>query len=329
MMERARIHPHMPPSLLNKGLATVLSVASGLAWAGPPTVSSAYQGDFYGAVSMRMQGDRLVGLATGGPCSFEPDTEVISGEFQDNVLVGQVLLCQQGPHCEPRVSQPALVVFNPEDGVMTALFRLKDGCRSPVLRNDSLLLLRPLAREAEAQEPARPASSSAVAASDGAGSSAALVAAGLGRHAELSPLEEGQRLLAAGNAAVAQRHFELALERDPRNALAVVGLGASQLALNDVARAVKTLEAGRNLPRAEVHLWLAYAYHREGNRGRARESLRKAFDMGWAPAGRASEAVVEQALRDDIKDFDSFMQQQRARKRGPVRAPAGAGNTTP
>ncbi len=331
MMERARIHPHMPPSLLNKGLATVLSVASGLAWAGPPTVSSSYQGDSYGVVSLRMQGDQLVGVATGGPCGFEPDTEVLSGEFQDNVLVGQVLLCQLGPHCEPRVNQPALVVFNPEDGVMTALFRLKDGCRSPVLKNDSLLLLRPLSRDAVA--PARAASATtAVAASataDGANSSAAQVAAGLGRQGEVSPLEEGQRQLAAGNAGVAQRHFELALSKDPRSAAAVVGLGASQLMLNDVSRAVKTLEAGRGLGRADVHLWLAYAYQREGNRNRSRESLRKAFDQGWMPAGRATEAVAEQALREDIKDIETLMQQQRTRKRVPVRPPAGAGNTTP
>lgn len=328
MMERARIHPHMPPSLLNKGLATVLSVASGLAWAGPPTVSSSYQGDSYGAVSMRMQGDRLVGLATGGPCGFEPDTEVLSGEFQDNVLVGQVLLCQLGPHCEPRVTQPALVVFNPDDGVMTALFRLKDGCRSPVLKDDALLLLRPLSREADAVEPARAATAVAASATaDGASSSAAQVAAGLGRQVEVSPLEEGQRQLAAGNAGVAQRHFELALSRDPRNASAVVGLGASQLMLNDVGRAVKTLEAGKSLGRADVHLWLAYAYQREGNRNRARESLRKAFEQGWMPAGRASEAAVEQALREDIKDLETLMQ-QRTRKRAPVR-PVGAGNTTP
>ncbi|WP_426751318.1 tetratricopeptide repeat protein [Myxococcus sp. Y35] len=278
---------------------------------------------------MRMQGDRLVGTATGGPCAFEPDTEVLSGEFQDNVLVGQVLLCQTGPHCEPQVRQPALVVFNPEDGVMTALFRLKEGCRSPVLKNDTLLLLRPLSREAEALEPARPAAATAVASSDGAGSSAALVAAGLGRQAEVSSLEEGQRQLLAGNAAVALRHFELALQKDPRNASAVVGLGASQLALNDVARAVKTLEAGRALGRADVHLWLAYAYQREGSRARSREALRKAFEMGWTPAGRTSEAVAEQALREELKDIEALIQQQRARKRGPVRAPAGAGNTTP
>ncbi|AKQ67120.1 Tetratricopeptide repeat domain protein [Myxococcus hansupus] len=291
-------------------------------------MSSSYQGDGYGAVSMRVQGDRLTGTATGGPCGFEPDTEVLSGEFQDNVLVGQLLLCQVGPQCEPRVHQSALVVFNPEDGAMTALFRLKDGCRSPSLKNDAFLLLRPLSHEADATEPpVRPAS--AVALSDGAGSSAAQVAAGLGRQGEVPPLEEGQRQLASGNAAVAQRHFELALERDPRNASAVVGLGASQLALNDVGRAVRTLEAGRGLARADVQFWLAYAYHREGNRVRAREALRKAFEMGWTPAGRTSEAAPEQALREDIKDLDSLMQQQRARKRGPVRAPAGAGNSTP
>ncbi|MFP2964118.1 hypothetical protein ACLEPN_42015, partial [Myxococcus sp. 1LA] len=124
-------------------------------------MSSTYQGDFYGTVSLRMQGDRLVGFTTGGPCGFEPDTEVLSGEFQDNVLVGQVLLCQTGPHCEPRVNQPVLVVFNPEDGVMTALFRLKDGCHSPVLKNDALLLLKPVAGSGDAVEAARPAAAPA------------------------------------------------------------------------------------------------------------------------------------------------------------------------
>ncbi|WP_238539673.1 tetratricopeptide repeat protein [Corallococcus macrosporus] len=291
-------------------------------------MSSSYQGDSFGTVSMRMQGDRLVGFTTGGPCGFEPDTEVLSGEFQDNVLVGQVLLCQTGPHCEPRVNQPVLVVFNPEDGVMTALFRLKDGCHSPVLKNDALLLLKPVAGAGDAVEAARRAAAPAATA-ESAGSSAAQVAAGLGKQGEVSPVEEGQRQLLAGNAAVAQRHFELALSRDARNAAAVVGLGASQLALNDVARAVKTLEAGKGLGRADVHLWLAYAYLREGSRARARDSLRRAYDLGWTPSGRASEAAVEQALREEIKDLEALMQQQRSRKRILGRPPAGAGNTTP
>ncbi|MFP2964023.1 hypothetical protein ACLEPN_41520, partial [Myxococcus sp. 1LA] len=119
------------------------------------------------------------------------------------------------------------------------------------------------------------------------------------------------------------------LSRDARNASAVVGLGASQLALNDVARAVKTLEGGKGLGRADVHLWLAYAYQREGSRARARESLRRAFDLGWTPSGRASEAAAEQALREEIKDLETLMQQQRTRKRILSRPPAGAGNTTP
>ncbi|WNZ64996.1 hypothetical protein QEG98_15915 [Myxococcus sp. MxC21-1] len=99
--------------------------------------------------------------------------------------------------------------------------------------------------------------------------------------------------------------------------------------LNDVSRAVKTLEAGRGLGRADVHLWLAYAYQREGNRNRSRESLRKAFEQGWMPAGRTAEAVPEQALREDIKDIETLMQQQRTRKRVPARPSAGVGNTTP
>jgi hypothetical protein len=347
----------MPPALSNKGLATILSVVSGLAWAGP-TVSGPYLSDAYGQVEFRTEGDEVTGTATGrGPCRFVPGTKVVVGELQGNVLVAHVLLCQvSGSGCEERPFHPALFVVNPQDRVLSTLIRLREGCTSPVLKDNALILksTAPLkeARDGEsepesepeaapapaASAPASPASASPASASpasaspapaaEGAGS-AALVAQARRREPEVPSLENGQRLLAAGNHAAAQTLFTHVLEKEPRNPAALVGLAASQLGLRDVSGALKTLESARSSSRPEIHFWLAYAYLRAGNRAQARDSLRRAIDRGWVPGSQPGEAMPERVLREELReDFDSLMQ-QRNRKRAAGREATGSGTPSP
>lgn len=319
--------PHMPPALSNKALATILSVASGLAWAGP-TVSGPYQGEPYGEVRFHTEGDRVIGTATGGPCGFQPGTEVISGELEGNVLAAHVLLCQKGgPQCEERELHPALIIINPRDRVLSAMIRLREGCSSPALKGNALVLkfmAPPDAKgqdeEAEATRPPAPVAPAAAARGvpDGGPPSAT------NRPLEVPSLEEGRRQLAAGNHAAAQAHFKAVLDKEPSSPVALVGLAASQLGLGQVPQALKTLGSA-SPSRPDVHLWLAYAHLKDGKRARARDSLRKAMELGWAPGNRPAEAVPEEALRADIQS----LMKERNRKRGALRESTGSGSTTP
>ncbi len=338
----------MLPALSNKALATVLSVASGLAWAGPtPNVSGPYLGDAYGPVEFRTEGERVVGTATGngGVCRFAPGTEVIQGELQAHVLVASVLLCQQGgPQCAEPERYPALIIVNPHDRVLSALIRLREGCTSPALKRDSQqrhiqLLLRSTAPQDETRDEAEPESDAdaggeearapapaAPAAIPASADSAGSVAVARVRELEVPPLEQAQRQLTAGNHAGAQPLFERVLESDARNPVALVGLAACHLGLGNAGRAVKTLEpAAKASTRPDLHLWLAYAHLRDKKQARARDALRRAMELGWAPGNRPAEAVPEAALRQDIET----LMQQRARKRVSGREATGSGSTSP
>jgi Flp pilus assembly protein TadD len=335
----------MLPALLNKALATVLSAASGLAWAGPD-ISGSYLGDAYGQVSFRTKGERVFATATGGACRFEPGTKVISGELQGHVLVASVLVCQEGgPGCQPHERHPALIIVNPHDRVLSALIRLRDGCTSPALKQNTLLLLKATesqeeARNAEAEPGSEPSVvpeagaeadgvPAAMPASPGAAAdagSAVVMAQARRREPEVSSLEEGQRQLAAGNPVAALPHFEQVLRTDPRNPSALVGLAACHLGMGKAGRALKTLApAAKTSSRPELHLWLAYAYFVDKNPIRARDALRRAMDLGWTPGNRPSEAVPEAALRADI---DALMQ-QRSRKRAFSHEATGSGSKSP
>ncbi|WP_163997250.1 tetratricopeptide repeat protein [Pyxidicoccus caerfyrddinensis] len=320
----------MPPALSNKALATVLSVvASGLAWAGP-TVSGPYLGDMYGPVEFRTEGEQVIGTATGkgGACGFEPGTQVVKGELQGHVLVGSVLLCQTGPSCMEKQSHPALFFINAYDRVLSALVQPPKGCRSPALKDGLLLLLRstaPQQDDSQDPEPEAADEEAAVPAPKAASAAAPAAEARRAPEAGVPSLEEGHRQLAAGNCVEAQRHFEYVLATDDRNPAAAVGLATCQLELGNVPGALTTLERMRASTRPDVHLWLAYAHLRDKKRPRAREALRRAMDLGWAPGNRPAEAVPEAALQEDIE----ALRQQRNRKRAPGREALGAGSTIP
>ncbi|WP_241759477.1 tetratricopeptide repeat protein [Pyxidicoccus parkwayensis] len=296
-------------------------------------MSGPFEGPQYGQVEFRTEGERVVGTAagTGGVCRFEPGTEVVKGEVQGHVLVGSVLLCQAGPECAERASLPVLLVINPYDRVVSGLVRLPKGCTSPALKDGLQVYLKSTAPQDDSRDgEAEPEESAAPTAPVPAAAPAKVVPVspvGQARSDAPPSLEEGQRLLQAGNHAAAQSLFQRLLAVDERNAAAVVGLAASQLGLGDVDGALKSLERVKTSTRPDVHLWTAYAHLRDKNRIRARESLRKAMDMGWGPGGnRPAEAVPEAALRDDIE----FVQQQRNnRKRTPGRESLGAGSPSP
>ncbi|MCP3142530.1 hypothetical protein [Pyxidicoccus xibeiensis] len=291
-------------------------------------MSGPYLSDAYGQVEFRMEGERVIGTGTGGACGFKSDTRLISGEFQDNVLVGTVLLCQVGPECEARVEYPMLALFNPQDRVLSALVRLAPGCGSSALKGGSLLILRATSPLPDAREAAAPAADEAepleVDAPPAPETMTGSVVQARGRLPDASS-EGGSRQPAAGESKAAQAVVQGVVERDARSPSAMVGLAASQLSKNDIEGALRSLGSVKSSTRPDVHLWTAYAHHREGtNHGRCRESLRRAMELGWAPRNRPAEAVPERALHEEIR---SLMQQ--GRKRAASREPTGSGSTSP
>jgi len=342
--------PHMLPSLPNKGLVTVLSVISGLAWAGPK-LSGSYATDAYGQVEFRMDGERLVGTSSGsgGECRFAPGTEVLTGEFQGNVLVGTVRLCLQGgAECTGPQDVPVMAIYNPQSTTLSALFRLKAGCSSPALTGSQLVLRRVSdAVEPEEEPPAPKAApageqgaavqdaavpAGAAAAAQGSAASAAamkLAETRSGAPSLRSSLEDGQVLLAAGKSGVAKTRFETALELDARNVDALVGLAACELGQGNARKALEVLErvkAGASRP--DVFAWQARAYGALGDKPRALQLVRKALLNGWSPsAPRPWEAQLVKELGSEIEQAKQSLPKG---KRLPLgRESMGAGSTSP
>ncbi|WP_217442233.1 tetratricopeptide repeat protein, partial [Myxococcus sp. CA039A] len=334
--------PHMPPSLLNKGLVTALSVTSGLAWAGPK-LAGPYMGDTYGQVDLHMVGERLVGTSagSGGGCKFPAGTEVLTGEFQGNVLVATVQVCLSGvPECVGARSFPVLAVYNPQSSVITARFRLPEGCHSPGLK-DSQLLLRGLGgapvEEGEEEGAASGAQGSAPdAATDepeeavaaAPKSPEAKVAEARPSVVATSPVSMGLQLLAVGKWEVARSRFEAALLEDARNLDALVGMAGCHLGTGNSSKALESLNRISSVPagRPDVYAWQAYAHDMAGNKSRVPYLLRRALDLGWKPEEpKPWEAALVKALAGDIEQA----RQAKNRKRAPGRESAGAGSTSP
>ncbi|MCP3062426.1 tetratricopeptide repeat protein [Myxococcus sp. K38C18041901] len=309
---------------------TALSVASGLAWAGPKLAGPS-QGDTYGPVDLHMEGERLVGLSagSGGGCKFAPATEVLSGEFQGTVLVATVQLCLEGPPPDCVGVRPftVLAVYNANAQVLSAHVRLPPKCHSPGLK-DSVLTLRgvkgaePVEREEEVP---------AAAPEESEASPAPVKEAAVARPQPLGtqPLELGQNLLANGKWEMARARLEAALAEDPKDVDALVGMAASFLGSGNAPKAVEFLERIRPVPasRPDVYAWQAYAADQQGFKGRVAPLLRRALELNWAPESpKPWEAVLVRALASDIEQVQKTVKKG---KRAPGRESAGAGSSSP
>ncbi|NVJ20174.1 MULTISPECIES: tetratricopeptide repeat protein [Myxococcus] len=316
---------------------TALSVTSGLAWAGPK-LAGPYVGDTYGQVDLHMEGERLVGTSagSGGGCKFPPGTEVLSGEFQGNVLVATMQVCLSGvPECVGARSFPVLAIYNPQTSVLTGRFRLPSGCHSPGLKDSQLLLrgqggvpderedeaLKESATEAEEGEPEPAAAPAAEAAAAPKGGAEAKAAQAQPPMVTTGHVSEGLKWLALSKWEIARPRFEAALKEDGRSVDALVGMAACSLGANNASKALEWLGRISPVPagRPDVYAWQAYAHNMVGNKGRVAPLLRRALDQGWTPEEpKAWERALVNALGSDIE-------QVKNRKRAPV----GSGSTSP
>jgi hypothetical protein len=300
------MRPFMAPRSSTLGLAAILCVASGLAWAGA-SVDGPYVGDAFGPVTLRSQGEHVVGAPEAeGPCGFESHQTVLEGELQgDHVFVGAVTLCQEGPSCGSPASYPVLLVFNPEDRVLTGTVRLQKGCESRALGKNGLVVLRATARgapvpapvAAEEEDEAPPPPTPGPKAS---GSAASVAVLRRGPEVDgASALEQGQRALARGQYTEALN----ALEK---------------------ARDVNALQP-------EPHFWLACVQLRLGNRARALESLQRATRLGWLPpeGHRLAAAELKNLAEAGGPEIEALVKPLRGRKRAPGREAQGSGSANP
>jgi hypothetical protein len=268
----------------------------GPARAAGPQLSGRYASDGLGQLEFTTRGDRVSARhLSGGSCPYAANENVLEGEFEGNVLVGTVSLCQAGPSCGSR-AYPLLAFYNPEDGALAAHVKLDSGCTSPALQ-DVLLALSP-AREAEPL-------------------AAAPTVAQRRRPLEPEHVSKVRRsykqaadALQKGRYDEAIRHYHFALRYDPDNWAAHLGLGYAEFQRGDIQEAVREYERARELEPTEPDSYynLACAYARLKDRSRALANLQQAIHRGFDQAeGMARDADLTALLRDDM-EFQKLVQ---------------------
>ncbi len=257
----------MPPKLTFAAVCALV-----LPWAAqagtPPTLSGPYRGEL-GTVEMHQLDDgRVSGFYEGGgACEFAPGRRVLEGQFEGNVLVGSLTLCQVGAECKERV-MPFAAFFNPTDRALTADVKLPAGCSSPALRNARLVLAPSADRPPQGRR--KPFN--------------------LKKNAELArgALSSGHRLLEAHQYEEAAQQFEIGLSYDERNWLAYLGLGVAEMRRGNVYKAMDSLERSRDLAKAQkqddasIYYNIACGHSRLGNKEAALASLAMAIKRGFA-----------------------------------------------
>ncbi|MBZ4333705.1 hypothetical protein [Corallococcus sp. AS-1-12] len=322
-------------------LAAVACLASGFAWAGPQ-LNSTYQADAFGPIELRSDGEHLVGTApAGGPCQRPAAEPILTGDFQGNVFLGELTLCQTGDTCTPSRSFPVMLVYNVEERALGGVVKLEDDCESPALPKNRMLVLRATEQgaavtPATAQAPEQRQVQAPVPPPPSGG--AAQVAA----QRRLEPLDVaatlklGQSLL-PNNPFGASQQFQLVLsqEKEKNNAWALTGMGVAYHLRKQQPEALKYLDQARSVgsgaARAEAFFWTACVKRAAQESAFAQAALKRALQEGWSPP--EGNALVERELQQFANEgtlYEALVKQARGRKqRVQGRDPQGAGSSSP
>jgi tetratricopeptide (TPR) repeat protein len=261
-------------------LATILAAVPALAAA--PAISGLYRAGELGIVDIQTLEGRIVARYRGaGSCNFKQDIQVLSGNFEGDVFLGTVFVCQEGPSCEREKTFPFLAVFH--EGALAGDVKLDVGCSSPGLegrrlnvsvatQEDRLLVLR-----------------------DNDTSAASIA----GKNANRKELERmaaesytlAQLKLKEENFAAARTALERSITYDDANWKTWFFLSQVELKLNNVAKALQSIEkAVLVAPKAKQHITddemgelfynLACAQSRNGKKVEAVKSLKNSFRVG-------------------------------------------------
>lgn len=244
-------------------LAALLWAAS--ARAGP--VSGVYAGQL-GRVAFETdaRGRVTARYADGGPCEFDARRPVVDGEWEGDVLVGVVTLCQTGPACGERAYP--ILAFRLPDGSLTAQVKLEPGCRSPALDGPRLLLRPALDPSVDlVSDKKRPKKTNA---------------------ACVEIVNKAASLLHKRDYAGASYYFSEGLACNEKNWAAHLGLAIAELRRGNVEASFASFHRAREISIAQdqedsgIYFNMACAYSHVGQQQKALEALGRALDLGWA-----------------------------------------------
>jgi tetratricopeptide (TPR) repeat protein len=267
-----------------------------------PVPRGSYQADIWGRVELNTESERLVGYATeGNPCGFAPRHKVLEGVLQGRVLVGQFSVCLQGKKECPKVeSLPVLGFYSPEEGSLTAYVRPRNGCESPVLGPEGLVVLR---------------SPEAVAAVEAAAAVRANPLSGgraIKRNADAAKaaLERGDQLLREKKWNGSVTEFERGIALGDQSWVAFFGLGTAQLMRNQVLEAIVSLRRAQELNKREpsIAYHLACAHSRLGEKKQALYFLEQAVKSGYALNEGTQDLGLEGLLASDPSFVTKYTQ---------------------
>ncbi len=269
------------------------------AWAGP-ALDGTYSGHELGQLQLSTSpSGEVTGRAKrGGACSFKPDTPVLSGTWQGDVLVGHLTVCLSGTKCPDEKKVPFLALWH--QGSLVGDVKLSPGCSSPALP-DRRLELTPAGAD---EKP-------------GHGQSAEQLAKRTmterEREAYLS------KLLASGVESLnnhewrqAKRTFESAMEDGADNSLTNMGLGVALVRLGDSQKGIETLARAAQLAKAEKntavlgqsYFNLACAWATLGKQPEALNNLKLA--ARYTPAKELETALDQEHDLDTLKDSSEY-----------------------
>jgi tetratricopeptide (TPR) repeat protein len=247
-------------------------------------------------------------LSSTGSCGLDRSRPVLTGEWEGDVLVGEVTLCQMGAGCGP-AQYAFLGFYNASDGSLTADLELETSCELPALSRDGRLIIEPVARGAG---------------DDSSISSPAMETRRLGAHTS-----RGQQLLHEEDAEGARREFHRALERREDAASAYHGLALVEVNQQHWERAVRYYRRSLEVRSDPVVYYnLACAYGRLRDKRNALVSLKLAVDNGFARDDALAQEEDLLPLLGKDPEFHALLAKLQAKHTSPS-APARTADNPP
>lgn len=256
------------------------ALLSGAAHAATPVLSGLYAVGEVGLVDFATIDGRVTGrLKLPGACDFAADTTVVTGSFEGNVLVAQVLLCQDGgANCPAERTYPMLGFWR--DDVVAGQVRLDAACASPAL-DGKALFIRPASVEEKQKVLGGQGSAAALAKNRNQGDPVVMAT---------EAIAAGKRHLEQQNFGQAREAFKVSLELDARWE-AYNGLGVSEVKLNRARVSLEAFDKALELAAKakvapdgvqEIHYNRACALAALGETKNAVAALRTALKVGGA-----------------------------------------------
>jgi tetratricopeptide (TPR) repeat protein len=280
-----------------------------------PALNGSFSGDL-GVLSFETeQGGRVSGhFQGGGPCSFVVDRRILDGQFEGDVLLGTVILCQVGAACRER-AYPFMAFYNAKEGTLSANIKLEASCDSPALKGKRLFLRKGTPEEAEGTPGTdltsrRPRDSKRI--------------AELARKA----FDTGQKFLKVGDFSQASKQFELGLSYDERNFAGYLGLGVAEIGLGHAQRALdsyaRSAELKPDFP--DTYFNIACVYARSRDREQTLKNLEKAIRFGFDEPDLMNGDHDLKSLLGDAPEFRAIVakaSEQRSRRQHGARRTEG------